>query len=91
MRLTMIELASRATRNRARESDNAPLRRSYGDTAIDWQAATPGWWAIIIGAIVPIAGAVVMIAALCALFWFSAAKPPLGAERPQAAPGGPPG
>ena len=38
--------------------------QSFGDSAIDWQAATPSWGALFFGIVLPVMGVLVALAAI---------------------------
>ena len=46
-------------------SSRKRIEFGYGDSIVDWEKAAPSWSAIFVGAILPIAGALVIALGLC--------------------------
>ena len=46
-------------------SSRKRIEFGYGDSIVDWENAAPSWSAIFVGAILPIAGALIMAIGLC--------------------------
>ena len=50
------------------------MERAFGDTAIDWERATPSWSAMFWGIILPIFGALATLAAVVVVLYFLNSK-----------------
>ena len=43
--------------------------RSFGDTAVDWQGAAPGWGALFFGIVLPAIGVLVALTAIVVVLY----------------------